>query len=345
MKLVITINDLETENPRYTTMVAAEAASAMGHEVWIVTADAFGQAADGKLTAIGRQAPADVDDGGFLDALRDVDTEPLFIDDADVLWLRNNPADDMVDRPWVSTAVLLFGQLASARGVIVVNDPFKLTNALNKIYFQRVPAAARPRTMISRSVDAIKEFLESLDGDGVVKPLQGSGGRNVFVVRNGDTENVNQMIEAISRDGFVVAQECLPEASEGDIRLFLMNGRPLKSDSGQLAAMRRVNDTGDARSNLHAGGEAVQCEVGSEVLDLAELVRPMLIADGMFLVGLDIVGDKLMEVNVFSPGGLNCCEALLDDDFVSPVIRALERKVEHKRRYGATIRNVDYATL
>ncbi len=137
----------------------------------------------------------------------------------------------------------------------------------------------------------------------VLKPLQGSGGQGVFLVQPDDKSNLNQMIESISRDGYVIAQEYLPAAEKGDIRLFMMNGLPLRY-RGKYAAFRRIRSADDMRSNIHAGGKKAQAEINSTHLELAKMVRPKLVQDGMFLVGLDIVGDKLMEINVFSPGGL-----------------------------------------
>ena len=125
----------------------------------------------------------------------------------------------------------------------------------------------------------------------------------MFLIRDDDGANINQMIEAVIRDGYCIAQEYLPAAQEGDVRLFVMNGRPLKKD-GKYAAFRRVNKTGDMRSNMHSGGESEPAEIDRDALRLVEMVRPKLVADGMFLVGLDIVKDKLMEINVFTPGGL-----------------------------------------
>src|SRR5690606_31609580 len=134
----------------------------------------------------------------------------------------------------------------------------------------------------------------------VLKPLQGSGGASVFLVRPDDIPNINQMIDAVSRDGYVIAQEYLPAATEGDMRLFMMNGRPLRV-KGKYAAFRRIRSGGDMRSNGHAGGKLAEAEVTDTALRMAEIVRPKLVQDGMFLVGLDVVGDKLMEINVFSP--------------------------------------------
>ncbi|MGD8148875.1 N-formylglutamate amidohydrolase [Ornithinimicrobium sp. Y1694] len=98
-------------------------------------------------------------------------------------------------------------------------------------------------------------------------------------------------------------------------------------------------------TNMSAGGKAEAVEVTDEMLELVDSVRPKLVADGMFLVGLDIVGDKLMEVNVFSPGGLGSCQGLYDVDFAPAVIADLEHKVAMRAHYGRQLPNASLATL
>jgi glutathione synthase len=262
----------------------------------------------------------------------------------DVLLLRNDPSTDVNDRPWAASSGVLFGQLVAARGVMVLNDPEHLALALNKTYFQHFPDEVRPKTCISRHVDEIKAFINEQHDRVVIKPLQGSGGKNVFLVGEDERANLNQMIDAVIRDGYCVAQEYLPGASKGDVRFFVMNGRPLVHD-GKYAAFRRVNKTGDARSNMHSGGESEPVEVTDKMLRLVEIVRPKLVADGMFLVGLDIVEDKLIEINVFSPGGLGSASQFASVDFPAIVIQELERKSQHRQFYGARMTNVELATL
>ena len=244
-----------------------------------------------------------------------------------MLLLRNDPSTDATERPWAQSAGILFGQLVASRGVMVLNDPENLAHALNKTYFQHFPEEVRPKTCISRNVDEIKQFIDEQHDKVVIKPLQGSGGKNVFLVGEDERANLNQMIDAVIRDGYCVAQEYLPAAAEGDVRLFVMNGRPLKHD-GKYAAFRRVNKTGDARSNMHSGGESEPVEVTDKMLRLVEIVRPKLVSDGMFLVGLDIVEDKLIEINVFSPGGLGSSSA----------IRRRRLRASRHRRPGAQSR-------
>ena len=152
------------------------------------------------------------------------------------------------------------------------------------------------------------------------------------------------MIDAVSRDGFVIAQEYLQAAEHGDMRLFVMNGRPLRVKR-RYAAFRRVRSGGDMRSNIHAGGAKAAAVIDATVMQIAEIVRPKLVQDGMFLVGLDIVGDKLMEINVFSPGGLGSAQQFEKVNFSISVIEAIERKIEYVQYYGRNFDNVDMATL
>ena len=348
MKIAFVVNSVATEKPQYTTTRLAMTAARMGHEVWLIGLEDFTDEPDGSLSARARTTSGKqhktlekyLDD---LQGARGVE-ERICLSELDVVMMRNDPADDALDRPWAVTAGVAFGQLLAASGVLVVNDPDNLSRALNKAYFQHFPEIVRPRTLISRDPDAITEFVKGMGGNAVLKPLQGSGGSGVFLVSSDESPNINQIMEAISRDGYVVAQEYLPEATKGDVRMFVMNGEPLVRD-GRCAAFRRVNEGTDMRSNMHVGGKAVAVDVTDGMLHLVELVRPKLIADGMFLVGLDIVGDKLMEVNVFSPGGLGSCQHLYEVDFAEPVIEALERKVEIRDHYGKGLENARLATV
>ena len=346
MRLGFVVNRVATEQPGYTTTRLAMTATRMGHEVWLMGVDDFAHDPDGSVTAAARTAPAKAyrSLNTYLEKIQSDDAvDRLVLDELDVLMMRNDPAEDAGDRPWAVTSGVLFGQLAMSRGVLVVNDPTSLADAVNKTYFQHFPEEVRPRTMISRDPRAITDFVEEMKGSAVLKPLQGSGGAGVFLVSAKESPNLNQMIEALSRDGYIVVQEYLAAAKEGDTRMFVMNGHPLARD-GQYAAFRRINESTDMRSNMHAGGEAHPAKITDEMLHLVDLVRPKLIEDGMFLVGLDIVGDKLMEVNVFSPGGLGSSQHLYEVDFTQPVIEALERKIELRRSYPE-LSNARLATL
>jgi len=347
MRIGFVVNDVATERPEFTTTRLAMAAIDRGHEAWLLGVGDFSHDPSGWIAARARTASGRHRDGpAFLaDVQGERGTETrLRIDDLDVLMMRNDPSEDVTDRPWAATSGVLFGQLAAARGVLVANDPFGLANALNKTYFQHFPEAVRPKTLISRDRDTITEFVSDVGGRAVLKPLQGSGGAGVFLVSDEEAPNLNQIIDAISRDGYVVAQEYLEGADDGDVRIFVLNGEAMQRD-GSFAAFRRTNAGSDLRSNMHVGGEAEAVELTDEMLEVVRIVRPKLLDDGMFLVGLDVVGSRLMEVNVFSPGGLGVVEELYGIPANEMVIESLERKVELRRQYGSDLGNAQLATL
>ncbi|MDO5676236.1 MAG: glutathione synthetase [Propionibacteriaceae bacterium] len=347
MKIGFVVNDVMTELAQYTTTRLAMQATNMGHEAWLMGMGNFAYEPDGSLSARARRA-----DGKnyralprYLEDVQKPDSEErLALSDFDVVMLRSDPADDAHDAAWANNAGVAFGQLIASTGVLVVNDPSSLANALSKAYFQHFPEVVRPTTLISRDEDQITAFIKELGGRAVLKPLQGSGGSGVFLVNTDESPNLSQIIEAIARDGYVVVQEYLEEAKNGDVRMFVMNGRPLMV-GGKYAAFRRKSSGSDMRSNMSAGGKALAVKVTDEMLEMVDVVRPKLVADGMFLVGLDIVGDKLMEVNVFSPGGLGSCQNLYEENFAIPVIEDLERKLEVRKHYGSQLSNASLATL
>lgn len=348
MKIGFVCNDISTEEDGYSTTRLGLSALERGHEPWLLSVGDFASDADDAISAWARTVRKKKykSTSAYLAELQgpDARTERISVDALDVLMLRNDPAADLGSRPWAQSAGYLFGQRAAARGVIVVNDPRGLADAINKLYFESFPEAVRPRSLISRNADDLRAFVKDEGGSACLKPLQGSGGTNVFVVKPTSKGNLNQIIEAVTRDGYAIAQEFLPAAKDGDTRFFLMNGAPLVV-KGRYCAFRRISKKGDVRSNLHAGGSLAKATVTDAMLELAEVVRPQLIADGMFLVGLDIVGDKLMEINVFSPGGLGSAAKFEKVDFSGAVIEALERKVSAKRHGGGSLTNVQLATL
>ncbi|MCE9625754.1 MAG: glutathione synthase [Deltaproteobacteria bacterium] len=348
MKVGFVVNDIQTEEPGYTTTRLAMAALNRGHEIWVMGAGDFAYDPDENIHARARTVVKKkaTSSETFLKDLqgKNAKLERITVDDLDVLMLRNDPSADLVHRAWAQAAGITFGRVAMRHGVIVLNDPNGLSKALNKMYFQLFPDEVRPKTLITRDREEIKAFAKEHGGSIVIKPLQGSGGQGVFLVKPDDLSNVHQMVEALTRDGYVIAQEYLPKAIEGDTRLFLMNGEPLKY-KGKYAAFRRIRTGEDLRSNVHAGGKLRQATIDDTALRIAEIVRPKLVEDGMFLVGLDIVGDKLMEINVFSPGGLGSAQKFEGVNFTHAVIEALERKVEYMGYYRRNFDNREIATL
>ena len=348
MRIAFFVNAIETEHPGYTTTVLAHQAAKRGHEVMYITPSDFVIGKDDSLRAHVRRMPKKkwASHESFFKALKDSETEAdaVSFGEVDVLWLRSDPSLDASTAPWRAEAGILFGREAAKRGTLVLNDPNSLGQAINKLYFQGFPEEARAETIITRDERDIKAFAKDHKNNIILKPLQGSGGSGVFKLDEENARNLNQITEAISRDGYIICQAYIPAAKKGDIRLFLMNGSPLVI-GGKYAALRRVAAKDDIRSNIHAGGKGEAVEIGKTELRVAEIIRPKLIADGMFLVGVDIVGDKILEVNVFSPGNLKSCSSLAGVDFSEKVIESVERKVEIKHDYGGVFDNRHLAML
>lgn len=348
MRIAFFVNSIQGEGPHYTTTALALAALARGHDIAYVTPGDFVLRPDDSLMVRALVLPGTAYKKveTLHKALRGDETEIRTLDagEIDVLMLRNDPSEDADERPWAAQAGPMFGRLAAARGVLVLNDPDGLSVAHNKLYFQGFPEEVRPATLISRSIEEIRAFIEQQPKGAIVKPLQGSGGKNVFKIDSAADANLNQIFEAVTVEGYLIAQSYIPEATEGDVRLFLMNGRPLMRD-GKYAAMRRVPAKGDLRSNIHARGTAVKAEIGPRALALADLVRPKLAEDGLFLVGLDIVGDKILEINVFTPGGIWGISKMYRTDFADSVIEAIERKLQIREAYRRTLANRSLAVM
>lgn len=348
MRIAFVVNDIKTEWPGFTTTHLALAATNLGHEAWYISVSDFCYDTDetvhAKATRVSKKGHRSCKN--YLDDLwgKQAITEFINVCELDVLMLRNDPAEDVIARPWARLAGINFARFATRQGVLVVNDPDGLTQAVNKLYLQQFPAEVRPAALITRDKNHIKEFSKKMGGTIVLKPLFGSGGRNVFLLRPEDIPNMNQMIDAVFRDGYIIAQEYLPEAVHGDTRLFMLNGQPL-SYKGQYAAIRRVRSDGDMRSNMTAGASSAPAVINDAILELAEIIRPQLLHDGMFFVGLDIVGNKLMEINVFSPGGVESATAYTDINFSQLIIEDLERKIEHRCNTDRHFSNAELAVL
>ena len=348
MKIGFVVNDIMTEQTGYTTTRLGMWSINRGHEVWVMGLGDFAYDPDENIRARARTVPKKQykSTETYLALLqgKKAITERITVDDLDVLMLRSDPANETGTRAWAATAGINFGRIAMRHGVIVLNDPNGLAKAVNKTYFQHFPEEVRPKTLITRDTKEIKQFASEMGGHIILKPLQGSGGSGVFLLHPEDLSNLNQIVESLLRDGYIIAQEYLPAAVEGDTRLFMMNGQPLRY-KGKYAAFKRVRTGDDIRSNVHAGGKIRQAEISDSHLRLAEMVRPKLVQDGMFLVGLDIVGDKLMEINVFSPGGLGSAQKFEKVNFSNAIIDALERKVDYMNFYRRNFDNEEMATL
>ncbi len=348
MRIAFFVNDIAAERPVYTTTRLAMAAANRGHDAWYISAADFAYDADEHIRAWATVVPkrrykrAD----SFISHLCNpkAAVERIAMSDLDVLMLRNDPGMEPATRSWARTAGIIFGRLAIRHGVVVVNDPGALAGALDKMYLQLLPEEIRPRTIITRDRDEVKAFVKDVGGRAVLKQLQGSGGQPVFLVTPDNRANINQMVEAIARDGYVLAQEFLPGAEHGSVRMFLMNGEPLRY-RGKYAAFRWVRTGDEMRVNIHAPGATAAAKLTDKHFRIAEAVRPRLVQDGMFLTGLQIVDDKLIDVDVFSPGGIGNAQSFEKSNFSEAVIKALERKADYMTYYHRQFNNVDMATL
>jgi glutathione synthase len=270
--------------------------------------------------------------------------ERITATDLDVLFIRNNPTEEGSSRQWAEQAGVAFGRMVQQEGVLVLNDAYALSNAfIDKLYFEELPASIKPYSIITRKKEDVLEFFENHKKKMVLKPLEGSGGRDVYLIDKNE-KNLNQIIENLSNQGYIIAQEYLPAAKEGDVRVLLLNGRVMEKD-GKYGIIKRVTGEGEFRSNFNQGGTGDKSPLTDEMKRIIEITAPKLIRDGLFFVGLDIVKDKLIEINVLSPGGMDHFEEIGLPDFSDVVIDAIEKKVEYKKMYKGQISNQVLATM
>jgi glutathione synthase len=330
MRLAFFVNAVSTEIDEYTTTRLARAAAQRGHDVWYVGAGDV-EFAEGYLWARARAVEFESDDTleTFMKRIKERDAERIVMDDLDALFLRNDSIEDLQARPWASPLGVVFGQVLQARGVTVVNDPRTLTRAASKLYLEEFPEKIRPRSLVTRDPEAIKQFAGTV-GHCVLKPLYGAKGRNVFMIEDDGEANLAQMTEAVLQDGYAMVQEFVDGGEHGDARIFLLDGQLLERD-GRPAAFRRVPTGNDPRANISTGGRSVPLEIGDAERGIVEAMRDKLVADGMYFVGIDVIGDKVVEINAESPGGMQSVERLYDVDVCPTVIESLEQRATSKR--------------
>lgn len=330
MKIAFVVNQTHKEDAAFTTTQLAFKALQRGHSIYYIGLADFVYLHGNQVAAHARVVLSDSgtaapgDNRQLLETIRRTAKQRVLLSDLDVLWLRFDPVLDMINRPWASTMGLQFAQFAQNQGVRVLNDPRTLIAAENKLYLENFPTEIRPRTMVTRSYEDVMQFFEEQGQHIILKPLKGSGGKNVFMVNRGERHNLKQIVEVICRDGYLIAQEYLPDAQHGDIRLFMLDGRPLEVD-GKYASVHRVQPKGEIRSNIHQGSEARAATITPGLLDLVSKISVRLKEDGMYFVGLDLIGDKIMEINVFSPGGIGHASSLNGVDYATAIIEDLER--------------------
>ncbi|MED5261497.1 MAG: glutathione synthase [Myxococcota bacterium] len=210
-----------------------------------------------------------------------------------------------VDPPVDENYRLATQMLALCRRTRVLNRPESIL-AYNEKLFALQFRELMTETAVTRSIPELRDLLSRMGGEMIVKPLDGKGGEGIFHVREGDP-NVVSILEQATGFGhrWTMAQRYLPEVREGDKRILLLEGEP-------LGAVLRVPAEGETRANLHVGGRAQATELDDQDRRIVAAVGPVLAEQGLFFVGLDVIGGCLTEINVTSPTGVQEVDALED---------------------------------
>jgi glutathione synthase len=290
MKIAFIVDPLDEFNlKKDTTYAIMREAAARGHQLFAMQQDDL---AWHKQTVTGRAGRLHLNDTTTaatpswyrLDTAADVPLEHF-----DAVLMRKDPPFDM---EYVYSTYLL--EIAEKRGARVFNSPQAIRDFNEKMAIARFSQFTAP-TLVTRRADLLREFLRE-HADIILKPLDGMGGASVFRVRAGDP-NISVIIETLTSLGArtIMAQRYLPEISNGDKRVLVIGGEPVPF------CLARIPQAGETRGNLAAGGTGVARELTARDREIAETLGPQLMAAGLLLVGLDVIGDCLTEVNVTSP--------------------------------------------
>jgi glutathione synthase len=244
------------------------------------------------------------------------ETQVGVLNDFASVWMRKDPPFDM--RFFFATHLL---SLIDESRCFVMNRPKGLREANEKLYALRFPEQI-PQTLVTADMPLLKAFMEEHGGEMIVKPLDGCGGSGVFYVNTQD-RNTNAILEAATDNGrtLVMGQRYLPEIRQGDKRIIVLNGEP-------LGAVLRVPLERETRGNIHVGGQCVKTDVTERDREICAALAPLLQQDGLYFVGLDVIGNYLTEVNVTSPTGIQEINALNGVRLEARVIDFVEERVQ-----------------
>ncbi|PHR63684.1 glutathione synthase [Pseudidiomarina marina] len=233
----------------------------------------------------------------------------------DVILMRKDPP---FDTEFVYATYLL--ELAERRGALVVNKPQSLRDCNEKL-FTAWFSDLTPPTIVTRRAEQIRAFHEQ-HRDIILKPLDGMGGASIFRVRD-DGTNLGVIIETLTNHGqqFAMVQKYLPEIKDGDKRILIIDGEPMPY------ALARVPSAGETRGNLAAGGSGRPQPLSESDWEVARQVGPELKRRGLTIVGLDVIGDRVTEINVTSPTCMREIEAAYDINIAAKVFEAIERQL------------------
>lgn len=287
----------------------AEEAQARGHELFYYSPDHLAYE-EGEITARGHSMVVRREQGNHVDL---GPFERVNLKDFDVVWLRQDPPFDM----HYITSTHLLDRLAP--DTLVVNDPFWVRNYPEKLLVLDFPDLTPPTT-IARDLDTIKEF-KAKHGDVILKPLYGNGGAGVFRLDANDRNltSLHELFTGFSREPLIV-QKFLPDVSNGDKRVILVNGEP-------VGAINRVPAVGETRSNMHVGGRPEKIGLTERDLEICAAIGPLLREKGQIFVGIDVIGDYLTEINVTSPTGIQELERFDGVNIAEKIWEAIEGKL------------------
>ena len=309
MKLGVVMDPIESINfKKDSTLAMMLEAQAREHQLFYMTPDSL------YLNETGAHALVNTitvknDPMGWFEYK---EKKQIRLSELDVILMRQDP-------PFNSNFIYNTYVLESAEreGVLVINKPASLRDCNEKVFATEFPECCTP-FLVSSEASLLKSFIEE-HKDTVIKPLDGMGGSSIFRLRNTDP-NLNVILETIT-DSFttkVMIQTYIPEITDGDKRVLLINGMPMN------AAVTRVPAAGELRGNLAAGASAVARSLTEKDLWICEQVGPKLKELGLVLVGLDIIGDYLTEINVTSPTCFREYESLCDINVALSFLDAIE---------------------
>ena len=214
--------------------------------------------------------------------------------------------------------------------VVIINDVDGIRKANNKLYtttFHDPNNTYLPITHVSGSKKFINQAIdESKSEKMILKPLDGSGGRGVIVLEKNARSNINSLLDFYiepSGDSYVILQEYIEGAEEGDVRVLMLNGK-------FIGAYNRKPAAGEVRANIQTGGTAHKYKMTESQLKICKKVGSKLVSDGLYFVGLDMIGDKILEVNVLNPGGITNINKLVKVKLQKKVVDFFEEMVDAK---------------
>ncbi|GAB2898089.1 glutathione synthase [Uliginosibacterium flavum] len=309
MKIAFIIDPLDKLKAYKDSSVAMmRSAQARGHQVFAIGRDGL-LVRDGEVHALAAALVLASDDAHWYSAAAPA-LQPLAYFDA-VLMRQDPPFDaEYIAATWIL-------ERAVAQGAKVFNNPRAIRDHSEKLSLTEFPQFA-PTTLVARDSTSLQAFIDEL-GDVILKPLDGMGGSGIFRVR-ADDPNRNAILEALTDLGrrSIMAQRYLPQISEGDKRVLLIAGQVMPY------SLARIPMAGETRGNLAAGGRGVAMPLSAREREIAEALGPILWARGLLIVGLDMIGGHLTEINVTSPTCMVEIAQQTGYDIASQVILALE---------------------